>query len=112
MITMRIKTCRLLKLTNPISTLKKDLWSWKHIPLMKALRLTVGNLMLLSKNLLSPKIWQIYLRISILLLAKQQDSHQDPPLLNPIREIKNQTLISKTQPATFKVSNLLHSWSN
>jgi hypothetical protein len=79
---------------------------------MKALRLTVGNLMLLSKNLLNTKIWQIYLRISILLLAKQLDSHQDPPLLNPIREIKNQTLISKTQPPTFKVSNQLHSWSN
>jgi hypothetical protein len=100
MITMRIKTFRLLKLTNPISTLKKDLWSWKHILLMKALRLTLGNLMLLSKNLLSPKIWQIYLRISILQLAKQLDSHRDPPLLNPIREIKNQALISKIQLPT------------
>lgn len=112
MITMRTKTFRLLKLTNLISTLKKDLWTWKYLPRKRALKLIVGNLMHLSKNLLSPKIWLIYLRINILLQVKQLDSPLDHLLLNPIREIKNQTLISKIQLPTYKVKNLLHSSSS
>jgi len=66
----------------------------------------------LSKNLLSPKIWLIYLRINILLQVKLLDSPLDHLLLNPIREIKNQTLISKIQLPTLKVSNLPHSSSS
>ena len=112
MITMRTKTFRQLKLTNLISTLKKDLWTWKYLPLKRALKLIEGNLMHLSKNLLSPKIWLIYLRINILLQVKLLDSPLDHLLLNPIREIKNQTLISKIQLPTLKVSNLPHSSSS
>lgn len=64
----------------------------------------------LSKNLRSPKIWLIYLRISILLQVRPLDSPRDH--LPLIREIKNQTLISKIRLPTSKVSRQPLSWSS
>ena len=66
----------------------------------------------LSKNLLSPRIWLIYLRISILLQVKPLDRPRDHLPLTLIREIKNQTLISKIPLPTSKVSRLPRSWSS
>lgn len=106
MITTRTRTFRLLKSKSHSSMHRRGLRTWKHMLLTKALSLIVGNQMRLSRNPLNPRIWLICLRISILQQVRQLDSPLVHPLPKPIREIKNQTLISKIQPLISKVSNL------